>query len=136
MGAGFLATQLDKLMLRGKMSPADTDINDLPERTGAEIAAELGGRMLLRYVEHPDEVGRTHPTFVCPTPYSMDEVYQWLALPKPLSVRRWVVVLDPTGIDYVKGPKECSLGGGIEYLLPNGYESGAIASPGWAVEVR
>src|SRR5688500_10857079 len=66
----------------------------LPSRPGSEIARELGGRALLRYVDYKNvhEVSRDIPTFVTPTPYSVDEVRDYLALPRPELAREYVVL--------------------------------------------
>lgn len=136
MGCGVLATKLDELMLHTKIAHFTTPDECLPIKPGAEVAKELGGRMLLRYVDRPDENGRTTPTYTTPTPYSTDEVVSFLALPAPLSPRRWVVVIDPSEVERIKGPRYCVMGLGIEYILPDGYPSSSLTKPGWALEVR
>ena len=136
MGAAFLATSLDELMLNGKIAAKGTPDVALPIRTGDEVADELGGRMLLRYVCEPDETSKSTLTFVCPTPYSPEEALGYLALPSLRTPRKWVVVLNPRRIPNIQGPRWCAMGQGIEYLLPDGYTTAAIANPGWAIEVR
>lgn len=136
MGSAFLATSLDKIMLSGKISSGDTALEDLEVKSGTQVALELGGRMLLRYVVDVKESSKVGPTFVTPTPFSADEVTSYLALPNALARREWVVVIDPSKIDNILGPRWCSMGQGIEYILPDGYSPAAIYGPAWALEVR
>ena len=108
----------------------------LPLRSGVDVYNELGGRMLLRYVNDPLEAGKARETYVSPTAYSIDEVAGFLALPNPKSLREHVLFLDPRKINQIKGPTWCVQGQGIEYLLPDGYDKSAIIGVPWAVEVR
>ena len=136
MGSGWLAKKLDAKMLEGKIADEWVPIDQLPIRPGREVAEELGGRLLLRYLIDAHDIGVPIPTFVSPTPYSVEEVGYSLALPRPDLARRYVLFLDPRRIDYLQGPRWCNLGSGIEYVLPNGFERGAVLDPGWGVEVR
>jgi hypothetical protein len=115
-----------------------TPTANLPIRTGTEVAIELNGRALLRYVDRwsAHESGRTIETFACPTPYTPSEVMRFLAPPRPDLLRDYVLFLDPKEIVVIRGPRWCNLGGGIEYVLPDGYPETAIIGPGWAVEVE
>ena len=135
--AAWLATQLDAAMLDKGIAPVGTPIGHLAMRKGVDVALELAGRPLLRYV--PLELAhetRDSETFVCPTPYSVDDLTAFLALPSPKISRDFVIVLDPAKIERIQGPRWCDLGQGIEYVLPNGYGADAIMAPGWAVPVR
>lgn len=120
------------------IAPVGTPVSSLPVRTGQEVAAELGGRPLLRYVPFDlvHESYRHTQTFVCPTPYSPDDMASFLALPNPALRREFVIVLDPVKIQRIVGPRWCDLGQGIEYVLTDGYDPDAIMAPGWAVSVR
>ena len=94
------------------------------------MAAELGGRLLLRYLT-PAQVGsftngsdREH--YVTPTPYAPDEAIRWLALPGVTVPREHALVLDPASIDVILGPRKVRWGGGIEYILPDGFPKAAL----------
>jgi hypothetical protein len=71
--------------------PSTMTDHDLPERPGAEVSDELGGRYLLRYMRAAQvgtlTGGSTLPQWVTPTPYSPDEAISWLMLPDPLVPR-------------------------------------------------
>jgi hypothetical protein len=138
VGTSWLSTELDAVMLGKTIQPSHCPTKDLPARTGAEVWDALNGRYLMRYVDYGSvhEAGREIETFVCPTPYAGEDLSEWLALPRPDLVRDYAVLIDPRGIAEIKGPRWCSSGGGIEYILPKGYPKEAIVSPGWAVRVR
>jgi hypothetical protein len=125
-------------MLQKSIQGPEVPDHRLPKRSGREVAAELAGRLLYRYVPYTGvhEKGHSGPTFVCPTPYAGGDIIEWLALPRPDLVRDYVLLLDPALIAEIQGPRWCSLGGGIEYILPNGYLEDAIIPPSWAVRVR
>lgn len=140
-----LATTLDNEHLAdGSVSPSasiaarQTSPASLPQKTGAEVKNELGGRFLLRYLL-PTQLGafnsgssRQH--FVTPTPYSPDESSSWLALPQPQAKRTYVMILDPEQIDVIRGPRWVRFGDGIEYLLPNGFGDAALVLK-WPMKV-
>ena len=134
--SSWVATTLDALMLNGRIADAATPDASLPVRPGTEVAAELAGRMLLRYTADVRETARSTPTFVCPTPLSSDEVGHWLNLPRRDLERRYVLFLNPQYIGSVQGPRWCNMGQGIEYILPDGYTEVAIHGMPWVVEVR
>jgi hypothetical protein len=138
MSCAWTATQLDARMLRKSVASNDVPLDLLPLRTGEEVAQELAGRALLRYVDDRNvhETGHAGPTFVTPTPYSVEDLHGYLALPGPRAMRTHVLWLDPTRLTAIRGPRWCDLGSGIEYILTKGYSSEAILSPGWAVEIR
>ena len=102
-----------------------------------QVAAELGGRMLLRYLLRKQyqqfTAGSSQLHFVTPTPYSPTETVIWLALPNPTK-RDFVLFLDPAQIPAICGPRRVRLGGGLEYILPQGYPAAALLV-GWPVPV-
>lgn len=136
--AAWLATELDSRMLDKRIALVGTPVGSLPVRPGSEVADELGGRLLLRYVpvQFVHEKYRDTMTFVCPTPYASEDLGSYLALPNPTLLREFVIVLDPAKLDSIAGPRWCDLGQGIEYILTSGYPQAAIVAPGWAVRIR
>lgn len=128
------------IQTRGIIHPANVADDALPDRPGGEVADELGGRFLLRYL-------RTHQVglltggtgsmqYVTPTPYAPEETVAWLALPAPRDPPSHVLFIDPALVDVVRGPRWVRLGGGVEYLLPFGFGRRALAAPGWEAEIR
>ena len=135
-----IATRLDEemLALRGaRIYPAHAPLRSMPARTGAVVSEELGGRYLLRYLMRRQyrqfTTGSPNLNFVTPTPYSPTEAISWLALPTPTR-RDFVLFLDPSSIPVVRGPRRILLGGGIEYILPNGFPASALVVQ-WPVPV-
>ena len=146
--ASWLATMLDHEMLElarrvpiAPRSTTDRALETSPKwnKSGAQVAAELGGRYLLRYLLR-DQVGlyrdgSEDQHFVTPTPYTAGETVSWLALPAPHEERPFVMVLDPSKIDdELWGPRWVRLGKGIEYILPNGFPKQAVVL-GWEQQV-
>ena len=136
MTSGWLATEMDSFMLSGKIAPKGMPDSSLPIRLGSDVADELHGRMLVRYVIDAHEPPRSVPTYVCPTPLSTEELDAFLALPRPDLRREFAIFLDPMRIDQIQGPRWCAMGQGIEYILPSGYTAGAVLPPGWGVRIR
>ena len=134
--SSWIATKLDELMLANGIADPETPDHDLPLRTGAEVAAELGGRKLLRYTADVNETSRPGQTFVCPTPLSSEEVGHWLNLPRRDLRRPYVLFLSPQFMAEIQGPRWCNMGLGIEYILPRGYTEDVIHGQPWVVEVR
>ena len=140
--SSHLATQLDHEMLSAHsvvIAPSSTPDSGLARKTGRQVARELGGRYLLRYLL-PHQVGRyaggsTAPHWVTPTAYAPEETISWLALPAPRDPRPYVMSLKPEEIADISGPRWVRFGGGIEYHLPTGFPAGALAFP-WELEVR
>jgi hypothetical protein len=135
----WLATQLDtRFVGEPRIANGTTSLASLPPRRGTDVSIELGGRPFIRYVTvaNSGENSRASETFVSPTSYSPEDASSWLALPSPLKLRKFAVLIDPAKVDWVKGPRWCSLGSGIEYILPDGYTAAAVLDPGWAVKVR
>jgi hypothetical protein len=144
--SSWLATLLDWEMLevrRGvSIEPSTAPVDMLPKKTGHQVANELGGRYLLRYLL-PNQLGRftrgsSERHFVTPTPYAPDETVAYLALPRPLEPRPFVLVLDPARIEFIWGPQWVRGAPGIQYILLNGFPQDAIVGPGapWELEVR
>ncbi len=137
-----LATLLDLEMLQLRASAViyseKTPDAAMPLRPGTEVAAELGGRCVLRYLLHKDVLrssGATTPVlgsrlmraYVTPTPYSPSEVIHALALPFSSEWRSHVILLRPEFIPWMQGPRRVENGSGLEYILPNGYPASALA---------
>jgi hypothetical protein len=135
-----IATRLDEEMLAQRPAivyPSHTPLLGMPTRPGSDVAAELGGRYLLRYLIRKQyrqfTTGSTSLQFVTPTPYSPTEVTSWLALPTPAR-REFVLFLDPMHLSNIRGPRRVLLGGGLEYLLASGFPATAIVV-GWPIPV-
>ena len=91
----------------------------LPQKTGRQVARELGDRYLMRYLL-PHQVGQfvggsSGPHWVTPTAYAPEETISWLALPAPRDPRPYVMLLKPEEIVDIWGPRWVRFGGGIEY---------------------
>ncbi len=120
------------------IAPRTIPDSRLPTRPGPDVAKELGGRYLLRYLL-PHQVGdfrfgsdKRH--YATPTPYAPEETVSWLYLPSPAQARCFVMLLDPSRILEIQGPRWVRLGKGIEYVLPKGFKREAIVG-GWELEV-
>lgn len=142
MSSSWLSTVLDQEQIEatGSIGPHTVDVKSMPDRTGAAVAAELGGRLLLRYLldsqitEFLDgSTGRGH--WVTPTAIAPSDVVDWLALFARNLPRRHALLLDPAKISIVRGPTWIRLGSGIEYYLPDGFPKDAILDVGH-VKVR
>jgi hypothetical protein len=133
-GAARLATILDQEMLEGRgveiASRVTPDVR-LPRKSGNEVFAELGGRLLVRYLLRealPTATrGTTKATYVTPTPYSPTDAIELLMLPAEDRHREHAMLLDPRKISEILGPRWVQGGFGIEYILPRGYTPKAIA---------
>ena len=142
MGASStLAKTLDQQMLdRNSVHIAARTVKTehLPRKTGLDVAREIGGRLLLRYLllhqvgQYTGGSPAVH--FVTPTPYSSEETVSWLFLPKATEPRTHVLLLDPGKVDVIAGPRWVILGKGIEYILPNGFPKEAVIG-GWEMVV-
>ena len=132
-----LATTIDKHMLGAvPLAPMAVGPRGLAQRTGAQVADELGGRLLLRYVVDPQGPygsGSTDPHWTTPTAYSPSETLTWLALPGT-NAREYVWLLDPARIAEIWGPREVFGGHAVEYYLPRGFSATALMLP-WAIPV-
>jgi hypothetical protein len=139
--AGWLATVLDQEMVEaGSRAIAARHVEDheLPVRSGSEVAAELKGRFLVRYMLRRQvgafKAGSSTMHWVTPTPLSTDELPHYLFLPDPIAPRTHAMLLDPARIDEIQGPRWVRAGKGIEYLLPKGFRPEALALP-WEIEL-
>jgi hypothetical protein len=142
MSCGYLATYLDHQMLHRRgtvIAASSTPDTMLPFKTGAAVADELGGRLLIRYLRRSEVsqylYGNTARHFVTPTPYSSADCTGFLALPEPTVRRGHVLLLDPAKINEILGPRWVEAGQGIEYLLPHGFTQEALARS-WALELK
>ncbi len=137
-----LATYLDERVLDHvwgvQIAPASTPDKNLPERTGAEVAGHLAGRCLLHYLRpgwtnlYLD--GTDSERWVTPTSYSPEEAISCLNLPRPEEPPLYCLLLDPSKIDVLGGPRWVDGGAGIEYHLPRGFSKEALVF-GWALPV-
>ena len=119
-----------------RIAPADTADRDLLHRwtkPGPRVSKELGGRYLIKYMPTA-QVGRfvdgargLHWT--TPTPYGVDSLTIFLALPHPTMLRTHALLLLPARIEQIAGPRWVRHGFGVEYLLPDGFSKSAIATP-------
>src|SRR5689334_5187045 len=120
------ATDLDWAMIvrnRGgdaaAIAPRGTPDAALAERAGAEVARELGGRYLVKYLPrtrlHDYQNGSPGTEYATPTMYTPSEAPVYLNLPYVEDSRLWALFLDPGIIDVVLGPRWVELGQGIEY---------------------
>ncbi len=116
------------------------DVRDMPDRRGVDVAAELGGRLVVRYLVDSQVDEFTHGSndrghWVTTTAISPEDVIFWLALYAPRDRRRHALLLDPAKIEIIRGPAWIRLGPGLEYYLPNGFPEDAVVDVG-VVQVR
>ena len=138
--ATAFALNLDEEMLGRHgvaLAPPFTADHALP--VCVDLAGQLGGRYLIKYVRDGDHllfrVPHVTPVFggqhwVTPTVLCPEEIARVLHLPSNLPDPEYALVLDPAKLD-ARGPRRSRFGTGIEYLLPNGFPSDAILPPGW-----
>jgi hypothetical protein len=160
---GAVATKLDEEMLRANIqsagwpgplppiapsSTSDAQLEQDYQKSGSQVAAETGGRLLLKYLRRP-EIGTysaaggvfTNLHYVTVTPYQLADLNTFLALPLPHEPREHVLLIDSRAIDEIWGPRWIRFGLGIEYLLPSGFRSDDIAVPSlgggfkWELEI-
>jgi hypothetical protein len=142
--ADYLANSLDtQFLLRRRRDQIDriweedVPLEEMPVRSGSEVADELAGRMLLRYVteQHPPPAdGRQ--VWLTPTPLGVVGAVELLHLPNQIAKRHWVLVIHPARLEQIKGPRRVIMGQGIEYYLPKGYTDEAVQAPGYGARVR
>lgn len=95
MRAAQLATFLDHWMLEqpdhvasrgGGIAAGFSDEHLLPSRTGQQLATELGGRLLVRYLREHElaegQRGTSRAVWATPTPYGPRDAADLLALPR------------------------------------------------------
>ncbi len=124
----------------------NTDVKNpliAPIRRGREVAIELGGRLLLRYIRESEVKSHSHhavfgaltgPAWCSPTPYSSRDAIHALAWPFSTDAPTHVLLLNPAEIPEIQGPHRVRYGSGIEYYLPNGYPEKALVLP-WGRKV-
>jgi hypothetical protein len=139
--ASFLALSLDIRFLLDRCAgepleiwPEGASLETMPMRTGGQVADELAGRMLVRYVteQHPPPASEA---WLTPTPLGARGAGTILHLPHQVTTRHWVLVIDPARVGVIQGPRRVTMGQGIEYYLPHGYDAGAVLEPGYGVRV-
>ena len=140
-----LACHLDLSMLHFRSTKiADEAVLDADLPYCDDLAQQLGGRLLIKYarqetVERLSVLsGGSHfpgRHFVTPTPVAARDLVSALALP-PLRKPRWALLLMPSLLSSVRGPRRIAGGIGIEYFLEDGFPVDAIVAPGWALEHR
>src|SRR5438067_713228 len=120
--SSWLATMLDQEMIEAASGVAiaarGTRDEDLPWKSGAALAVELRGRLLIRYLL-PGQLeqffqGSQAKHFVTPTPYAAGETVKWLGLPRAAEPRTHLMLLDPVKIAEARGPRWIRFGLGIE----------------------
>jgi hypothetical protein len=129
---------------RVAIAPAALPAQRLPRRTGGDVADELCGRYLIRYVT-PAQVGlfvhgSSARCWVSPTAYAPEDAVIYLALTQPNIPRDHALLLDPMRIPVILGPQWALSPGGIQYVLPEGFPEDAIVVPGaptgsWEIRV-
>lgn len=131
----FISTFLDSRMIELnprhlKIAPAGTPLKNLPKLNGPQLQRQLQNRILLKYLR-PNQIGKlligvNTRQYVTPTPYSPRGAVRWLALPRPNIPPGYVLLLRPRELRNIWGPRFVLLGGGIEYILEDGFEKKAI----------
>ena len=119
----------------------DENVPDGLLPVATNLRAELGGRMLLRYVRADAIAAYTFaaPTatwpgaaYVTPTAYCARELPAALHLPPTLAPPTHAVLLRPDNL-FALGPRRVRFGTGVEYVLPNGFAQADLAWPNWPV---
>jgi len=125
--------------LKTHIADAATPWATLPDRKGLHVYWELGGRPLLRFLRQAQlglfTRGSKAETFVTPTLYNATDVVSPLALPRPGERPSHVLVIDPSRVPTIKGPRRVNWGSGLEYILPDGFSPEALRIP-WELEIR
>ena len=142
MPSSWMATLLDQeqIELTRVIAPRPQRVEDLPDRSGIDVARELGGRLLARYLT-PSQVAEfadgstSRGHWVTPTAVAPEDVVAWLALFAPLVKRQHALLLDAAVIDVIRGPAWIRLGQGVEYYLPGGFPKEALVDVG-VIQVR
>src|SRR2546423_948510 len=106
----LLATRLDYEILAQQgvaIAAAAFPYERLPRRRGVDVARELGGRFLIRYLR-PQQVGAfivgtEDACWVSPTAYTPEEAIIYLALTNPTVPRDHALLLNPARIPTIVG---------------------------------
>lgn len=141
MSCAKIATYLDEEMLTTStvtIAESHGPDDNLPRKAGDQVEKEISGRYLLRYLTRR-EIGQYlrgngNKHFVTPTAYSSSDCISWLALPAVNVRRTHVLLLKPSEIKEIWGPRRIKGGFGIEYLLPYGFPQQALAFA-WELEI-
>lgn len=142
MPSSWMATLLDQEQIEATSTIVSRgeSIEFMPGRPGTDVATELGGRLLIRYLTasqvsefNDGSTDRGH--WVTTTAISPEDVVFWLALFSPLVPRQHALLLDPSQISEIRGPAWIRVGAGIEYFLPHGFAKAAIVDVG-VIQVR
>ena len=138
-----LAVSLDVYFLQNRRAgetvdiwPENAPLGVMPVRSGADVAEELAGRPLLRYVTDQHEPPTSRMVWATTTALCPRCAGPILHLPVQMTERHWVFLIEPAQVDEIQGPRRCIMGQGIEYILPSGYEGRALVPPGYGVRVR
>ncbi len=131
-GSCLLAHSLDTLFMLDRRAGQRPEIwnedclSGMPSRTGAEVAAELAGRKLIRLTQDQFEPARVgQETWLTATPACPKCAGTIFHLPKQLVERTWAIPIEPAKVSEIQGPRRCIMGIGLEYYLPNGYDEDA-----------
>jgi hypothetical protein len=140
--SSWIATMLDQEQIERSNSIAarPQSVEMMPDRSGTDVAQELGGRLLVRYLVPAQTAEFTNGStdrdhWVTPTAIAPENVISWLALYAPRVKREHALILDPVEIEVVRGPGWIRFGQGIEYYLPAGFPKAAVVDVG-VVQVR
>jgi hypothetical protein len=148
--SGYLASQLDRDMLEGigiTIFHRSTPEEELP--LVDDVSQQIGHRYLLHCLVDEDATryldGRPSACWVTPTAYSPEDAVFHLRLPRAERPRPYVLLLNPSRLTNVHGPRLCWSGTGVEYLLTSGFSRDALIDNAttsdprgskWAVVVR
>ena len=142
MSCAQLATRLDIEMLianQVQIYSASVPDQELPRKSGADVFRELNGRMPLRYIRREDAArylrGDSNRQCLTPTAYCPDDAISFLNLPDPTTIRTHFLLFQTGKIPEILGPRYVAWGQGIEYILPEGFSSDALANP-WPIQIR
>src|SRR5262249_44610593 len=108
-----------------------------------DLAAQLGGRLLVKYLRNEDRRTYSGPSTVHPSPHRRPAGTSRFRPvtarpPPPLPPRdppRYALLLDPTRLEAL-GPRRIRGGRAIEYVLPRGFPLSAVVPPHGPIEVR
>jgi hypothetical protein len=73
--------------------------------------------------------------YVTPTAVAAKDLIAALALP-PFPAPPWALLLNPSELTSIRGPRRIAGGSCVEYILENGFSVKALAPPGWALDYR
>jgi hypothetical protein len=129
------------MLLAAGVSIASENTPDDQVPFATNLAAQLSGRYLIKYVRQTDLSrysslsGLTYfpgPHFVTPTAIAAPDLPAALNLP-PLPSPSGALLLQPSILTLVRGPRRIAAGIGVEYILDQGFSLAAVVQPQWAV---